>query len=378
MSNKDENVGARTETDTSLLAERQNTDRELTRRAVIADADADEVLRLARERADRLLAAARLAADSHLPLSEQTEAAVAALLRQREVEDRTLASEREQSDQLVERERRERLDKLTALLVVERHTTDLHLALERRAADRAVSSRDDTLAQVSHDLRGLMAAQKIYFSLLVKEVAESAGGSRLAPQLAALAKIDSQMHRLVSDLVDVVAIEAGKLAVTLGTQSALELLSTATALFEPLARERGQSLSVMAGPADVRVVADGARAVQVLANLLSNAIKFSPEQGKIRVGFEGTPQLVTFFVADTGPGVPPEQAEDIFERFSSARAAHRASGSACSSLGASSTPMGGACGSNATLLSAPCFGSRCGVPRRDRRGASSGRARILE
>ena len=57
------------------------------------------------------------------------------------------------------------------------------------------------------------------------------------------------------------------------------------------------------------------RGLQVLGNLLSNAIKFTPRHGEIRIGFTPTDEEVTFFVADNGPGVPAERAEQIFQRF---------------------------------------------------------------
>jgi signal transduction histidine kinase len=309
----------RDETDASLRAERRKTDDELGRRVAIADADADAVLRGARERADRLLTAARAAADERLPLSELTKAAAALLLDQRDAEDRTVAAERKEADQLLERERSGRLEKVSALLVLERQTTDLHLSVERKAADDEIATRDDFLAQVSHDLRALVAAHKLYVALVVKEAGEGEHGRRLAPHLATLLKIDTQMDRLISDLVDLVAIDAGKLTVTLTPHSAAELLSTALAFFEPIASDRGQTLSVMPAPADVSVMADAARAIQVLGNLLSNAIKFTPPGGKIRVSCKAMNEEVMFSVADTGPGVPAERAARIFERFVGSR-----------------------------------------------------------
>ncbi|MFZ5894856.1 MAG: sensor histidine kinase [Myxococcota bacterium] len=246
-------------------------------------------------------------------MSEQTQAAVSLLLEQRAEEDRTVAVERGRVDEVLNRERLERREKLLAQLVLERQTTDLHLALERRMADTAVSSRDDFLAQASHDLRGLMAALKIYLALLTKE-AKGRDDRQLASNVAALVTIEAQMDRLINDLVDVVAIEAGKLAVTPSAHSAIELLSTAAAVYEPLARERDQLLSIEPA-SDVSIRVDLARGIQVLGNLLSNAIKFTPRAGKIRVGFEATDDEVMFFVADTGPGVPAEQAERIFERY---------------------------------------------------------------
>jgi len=304
----------RTDTDASLRAERQNTSRELATRSAVTEGDADEALRLARERADRLLDAARAATDASLPLSEQTRAAVALLLRQRDEEDRAVVAEREHEDARLTRDRSEHRERLAALLVLERQTTDLHLALERRSADHAISTREDFLAIASHDLGGMMAAHKLCLALLVKESGDDQQGRRLAPHLATLATIHAQMERMVGDLIDFAAIEAGRLTVKLKPYSAAALLSTAASVFEPVARARGQSFSVAAPPADVDVRVDFVRGVQVLGNLLSNAIKFTSATGNIRVGFEVADEVV-FFVADDGPGVPPELSERIFERF---------------------------------------------------------------
>lgn len=123
------------------------------------------------------------------------------------------------------------------------------------------------------------------------------------------------MERLISDLVDVVAIDAGRLSVAPRSCSAAELLATSVAVFEPLARERSQALAVAPAAADVHVAADAVRVIQVLGNLLSNAVKFTPPHGAIRAGFEASDDEVTFFVEDTGPGVSADQAAHIFERF---------------------------------------------------------------
>jgi len=312
---EDDEGFARADTDASLLTERRNTDRELKRRVVVADADADEVLRIARERADRLLLAARAAADARLPLDEQTEAAVALLLNQRAAEDWTLANERAEADQRLELEREERREKLSALLVLERQTTDLHLALERRSSDFAVASRDDFLALASHDLRALLAAQKLHFALLIKQAGDAETRRKLVRQTATLTEINAQLDRLIGDLIDVVAIDAGKLTVTAAPRSANDTLTTTIAVFQPLAAERRQSLVATPLSTDASVHADGVRVVQVLGNLLSNAIKFTPADGEIRVGAEAGADQIVFFVADTGPGVAADQAVHIFERF---------------------------------------------------------------
>jgi len=199
------------------------------------------------------------------------------------------------------------------LLVLERQATDLQLALERRSADAAVSARDDFLAQVSHDVHGLLGAQKIYLALLTKEVGGELG-RQIAPHLSALQKLGAEMETLISDLLDLAAVETGQLTLAPRPQSSAELLFMASAVFGPVARDRGQSLEIASAPADAAVMADATRALQVLGNLISNAIQFSPRDGKIRIGFEAAGDVVSFFVADSGPGVPAEHTARIFER----------------------------------------------------------------
>ena len=66
--------------------------------------------------------------------------------------------------------------------------------------------------------------------------------------------------------------------------------------------------------ANVEIVCDQNRLAQVISNLLNNAGKFT-EEGEIRFGFDLKDGCVEFFVQDTGMGIPPEKARNIFDRF---------------------------------------------------------------
>ena len=76
-----------------------------------------------------------------------------------------------------------------------------------------------------------MAAQKLYIALLVTESTSGNDPKQLTSIAAVLTKIERQMHRLVHDLVDIVAMESGKLGVTLRAHSASDLLAAATAVY---------------------------------------------------------------------------------------------------------------------------------------------------
>ncbi|HET7539859.1 MAG TPA: HAMP domain-containing sensor histidine kinase [Polyangiaceae bacterium] len=174
------------------------------------------------------------------------------------------------------------------------------------AAPHAIFFRDSLAAACEH-------------GVFVKEAEKGERGGPLASHVSTLVEVNGLMDRMIRDLVDNAAIDAGRLAVALEPQSAANLVYSAAAVFEPVAKDRGQSLSVTPALADVSVEADATRAMQVLGNLLSNAIKFTPPAGSITVGFDAADEDVVFFVADTGPGVPPENVEHIFERFVGSR-----------------------------------------------------------
>ncbi|HEX2779522.1 MAG TPA: ATP-binding protein, partial [Gemmatimonadaceae bacterium] len=78
-----------------------------------------------------------------------------------------------------------------------------------------------------------------------------------------------------------------------------------------------KSLQYECAPVDPSLVfkADEEKAQQILLNLLSNAIKFTPAGGSIRVSATGTGDDVHILVADTGPGIPADKHEKIFEPF---------------------------------------------------------------
>jgi signal transduction histidine kinase len=77
----------------------------------------------------------------------------------------------------------------------------------------------------------------------------------------------------------------------------------------------GIDLALTAEPEEITVSADERRVRQVVFNLLSNAIKFTPNGGRIDISARTDDGLVEIAVADTGPGIPPEDLETIFEEF---------------------------------------------------------------
>lgn len=305
----------RSDTDASLGRERSKTDDELVKRAGAYEQAADAVLAQARERADATLARARRNADEELSDRGATSSQWGTLEREREREDDTLRQERGSAEGALTDERDARRRALTALLVSERRYTDERLGRERELSDGAVASRDDFLAMASHDLRNMLGGIALSAELLMKIRCEEDARAAIGRDARRIQRFTGRMARLVGDLVDIVSIESGRLAVEPKPHDAVELVRETTDAFEPLVKAKGISLGIDVKAGSVMARYDHERILQVLTNLVGNALKFTPEGGRIHVLAEPLEGEVAFTVADSGPGIAPDKLTIIFDRF---------------------------------------------------------------
>jgi signal transduction histidine kinase len=304
----------REETNARLLAERAKTDDELVQKRASAEDDEDHIVKLARERAEETLGKARKRADAAIVAGGATPAARAEVRTERAASDRIVARERKLADERLRAERAEHQRALSALLRFEREATDDGLLVERSRADEVVATRDDFLAIVSHDLRGILGTIAMSASLL-SDRAVGDGASETRSFTHRIQRGTARMNRLLGDLLDVVSLEAGKLGVSSLPHDAALLAREVTAEFSPSFAAKHVTLAADV-PADPMVATlDHDRVVQVLANLLSNALKFTDAGGRVTVSLAATDSEVHFSVTDSGVGVPKGQLEAIFDRF---------------------------------------------------------------
>lgn len=305
----------RSETDESLGRERNKTDDELLKRSGAYEQTADAVVDQARGRADAVVAVARARADEKLRDSGATSEQRVTLERERRQEDQALEHERVVADDKLAYEREERRRALKALLALEREHTDQHLGRERELADVALASRDDFLAMASHDLRNLLGGVALSAASLLEISCDEDTQRQIARNAQRIQRYTGRMARLVGDLVDVVSIQAGRLAVSPRRQDAVELLRETLDVFQPFAAAKGIWIGTDMKASSLLASYDHERILQVLANLVGNAIKFTPEGGRVHIVVEPVDGVVRFAVADSGPGMPPEQLALIFDRF---------------------------------------------------------------
>jgi heavy metal sensor kinase len=124
-----------------------------------------------------------------------------------------------------------------------------------------------------------------------------------------------RLSRLVENLLTISRADSGQIELERSTISLLPLVRDASFFLDVLAEEKGQALSVE-GDDSIQVKADVVILRQVVINLLDNAIKYSPPRGRISVRvFRKDPASACVEVEDSGPGIPPEHRDKIFDRF---------------------------------------------------------------
>jgi signal transduction histidine kinase len=195
-----------------------------------------------------------------------------------------------------------------------------------RSARQATRAREQMLGVVSHDLRNPLSAIAMCAKVL-RDAPPEDEQERLA-LLGTIGDSTEWMNRLIQDLLDVAAIEAGRLSLARQSERPRSMITAALQMFEVEAAERSVELRADA-PADLpTVLVDEGRVVQLLGNLLRNALKFSPDGSSITVAAVARDREVVFSVRDQGPGIAPEDEARVFERYwrTAAGARHRGAG----------------------------------------------------
>ncbi|HEY7236760.1 MAG TPA: PAS domain-containing sensor histidine kinase [Gemmatimonadaceae bacterium] len=182
------------------------------------------------------------------------------------------------------------------------------------AVEASNRTKSEFLATMSHELRTPLNAIGGYAELMELGVA----GPVTSEQESYLSRIrSSQQHLLaiINDLLNYSRSEAGQLAYDLERISLHDVVERSIPMMLPTATSK--SIAIGHGPCTMAVHAwaDEQKVEQIVLNLLSNAVKFTPRGGRVVVSCGIAEDQSTITVSDTGPGVPPEKSEEIFEPF---------------------------------------------------------------
>ncbi len=189
---------------------------------------------------------------------------------------------------------------------------------KEEALHRAIRQREDVVSIVSHDLRNPLGVAMAAADLLLDLPLDDEQRQR---QAEIIRRSGKRMQRLIEDLLDVARIEAGALVVRPSREELAPILDEAADLYAEQAGARSIDLSVDPPSNGVEARVDRDRIMQALANLLDNAVRLTPEGGRVTLSVrsEPDPDVVLVSVADTGPGIDPDEVERLFGRFEQGR-----------------------------------------------------------
>lgn len=172
--------------------------------------------------------------------------------------------------------------------------------------------RRDFVANVSHELRTPLTSIHGYAETLAARIE---GNETYSNFVQAILRNSERLTTLVNDLLDLSRIERPDFRLELREEDLRSLVAASVEGQQRAAQAKRISLEFAPGGFPHRLSFDRNRIEQVMTNLLDNAIKYTPEGGSVRVATSLAAGEITLSVADTGPGIPDEDRNRVFERF---------------------------------------------------------------
>ena len=180
--------------------------------------------------------------------------------------------------------------------------------------EAASQHKSEFLANMSHELRTPLNAI-IGFSQVLRDEMFGPVNEKQTEYLDDIVSSGSHLLSLINDVLDLSKVEAGQVELEVHPFSLREALERGVVMVRERATEDGVRVAFAADPEVDVVDGDERRIKQVIFNLLSNAVKFTPAGGEVDVSATRLNGEVRVSVADTGPGIAPEDLERIFEEF---------------------------------------------------------------
>lgn len=167
-------------------------------------------------------------------------------------------------------------------------------------------------ANVSHEFRTPLTIISAPISQLVADDQLPAQQHTL---LVIVQRSVNRMLRLVNQMMDFHKLEDDALRLDVRRQDIIHLLLQSAELFRLQATEKKIQLNTYGMEDNYLLWIDADKVEKIIYNLVGNAVKYTPEGGRIDISFDATAQQVRISVADTGPGIPEDQLDKIFERY---------------------------------------------------------------
>ncbi len=353
----------RQKTDESLHVERDRANKTLAHDRDLVESSANETIANERLEVDQARITQRKETDQErnaeqdlqsmsIPARVSRDLNEQCLHAERKEADSAVAQERARIDLTIEKERNTKNQFIIDLLSKERGQTDFNLDQERKTTDSKVldtsanlvteiaahlqtqtelTTRDEFLAIVSHDLKNPMGAILSSADILLEEVTGKMSGnhsekrfsSEIIQYIQMIKRNAAKGLRLIDDILDMESVAQGKMRLILGAVNIQDLVHEAVDTCAHIAKSKNISIKMFVEGTLPNLMCDRGRMLQVITNIIGNAVKFTPVGGTIKISVSTKDKNIFFTFQDDGPGIPPSKTEAIFSRYAQLGSAHR-------------------------------------------------------
>ena len=202
--------------------------------------------------------------------------------------------------------------------ITETIQTERQLRASKDAAERAYAAKSQFLANMSHELRTPLNAIIGFSEMMERQLLGPIGTDKYLDYIRGIRESGAHLLDLISDILDMSRIEAGKYDLSPEPLNPAKLVHLAAHMMEGRAQEGRIHLKVKTSEESLVLRADRRAVMQILLNLLSNACKFTPPEGSVELSCEKSGPLFLFCVRDTGCGIPPDKIHQVTKPFEQA------------------------------------------------------------
>jgi len=178
---------------------------------------------------------------------------------------------------------------------------------------RVERMKRDFVSNITHELRTPLASIRAFTATMLR--GGPVGEEDSVRFLGIVEKEAERLQHLIEGLLTLSSVESGREALDLQPGDFATVVHEAHEMFIPVAREKDVQLCIQIEGNNGAGIFDPQKMRRVLDNLMGNAIKFTPAGGRVTVDFSRNAETIACTVSDTGPGIPADQLERIFDRF---------------------------------------------------------------
>lgn len=200
--------------------------------------------------------------------------------------------------------------------MTERMLYERELKQAKDAAEQAYAAKTRFLANMSHELRTPLNAIIGFSEMIEHEMLGPIFNDKYTEYATSIRESGHHLLDLISDILDMSKIEAGKHTLDPEEISLDDIISRANNMVQARAQDQNIDLRITGiENSDLTLTGDRRALTQIMLNLLSNAIKFTPENGKVWIEIHPHDEHVTIKVCDTGIGIPPNKLASVLKPF---------------------------------------------------------------